>query len=77
MSTRFRVSENDTIKGHLTIDKKLVVVVYDSGFSTISQVVTSLKSKVNDYDKRRKGEIYISISNQTKDTFKSITISKI
>lgn len=46
MRTINRISENDTIKAY-AYDKsrKLVATVYDSGFSTVGQVIGELQRK--------------------------------
>lgn len=67
MKTKFRVSANDTIKAMIFSNNKLVSQLYDSGFTTINQVKTTLKNKLNDYNK--KGSFTYSILNETKDTY--------
>ena len=71
MKTRFRISENDTIKATLTKNGKIVASLYDSSFTTINQVIECLNRKVNDCEKG-KGDFYYSILNVDKDMHKGV-----
>ena len=44
---RFRVNYNDTIKGTLCINGKLVSSLYDGGFTTVKEIKDSLLRKAN------------------------------
>ena len=67
--TRFRIKENDTIKATISDDNtgKLLATVYDSGFTTIGEVVSRLLSKC-EYTSAR--TVYISIYNQETEQIK-------
>lgn len=68
MKTKFRISANDTVKAQIfNSDDKLIASLYDSGFTTISQIKSSLLGKVNDYNKR--GKFTYSIVNEDKETY--------
>lgn len=69
MKTPFRISQNDTVKAMIfNSNDKLVGQIYDSGFTTIDQVKSALKQKLNDYDKSSKRYTY-SITNEDKNTY--------
>lgn len=62
---RFRISKHDMVKAHIfNKDGKLLTTLYDSGFTTIDQIKTTLRGKVNGYNKTS-----ISISNEDKQTY--------
>lgn len=67
--TRFRIKANDNIKAVMFDDKtgKLLITVYDSGFTTIGEVVSKLISKVTYINS---GKVYISIYNQDTERIK-------
>ena len=69
--TRFRIKANDTIKATMSADNtgKLLATVYDSGFSTIGEVVNKLISKV---PYTNSGKVYISIYNQETEQSKQL-----
>lgn len=68
---RFRISENDTIKATLTSkDRNVFALVYDSGFTSIGQVISVLVSRVP-YTPAK--AVDIIIYNQDKQTSKYIT----
>ena len=70
MRTRFKISKNDTIKAFVHANNKLLASVYDSGFTTINEVVNRLISKIP-YTNSKKLEI--SIHNNDKEQSKYIT----
>ena len=72
MKTRVRIREKDTVKAYLTKGGKLIASLYDSGFTTVSQVIATLDNKVSDYNKG-KGELYYSILNEDKGEHKGIS----
>ena len=66
----FRISKNDVIKARvLSENNNLLALVYDSGFTTINEVVNVLMSKIP-YTSSKK--ITIVITNTTKETVKYI-----
>ena len=66
----FRISKNDEIKARaLSENNNLLALVYDSGFTTINEVVNVLMSKIQ-YTSSKK--ITIVITNITKETVKYI-----
>ena len=70
MKTKFRISKNDTIKATASGQNGLLLTVYDSGFTTISQVVGKLISKIPYYSGK---SIEISIYNENTQRIKYIT----
>lgn len=70
MKTKFRISKNDTIKATASGQNGLLSTVYDSGFTTISQVVSRLISKIPYYSGK---SIEISIYNENTQRIKYIT----
>lgn len=70
MKKKFRVSKNDTIKATASGKNGLLSTVYDSGFTTINQVVGKLISKIPYYSGK---SIEISIYIIDKQTVKYIT----
>jgi hypothetical protein len=69
---RFRIRQLDTIKATLVSENgKLLSSVYDSGFSSISEVKSRLISKVPYYS----GRVYsVCISNLDKEEYKSFNV---
>ena len=66
----FRISKNDEIKARaLSENNNLLALVYDSGFTTINEVVSVLMNKIP-YTSGKK--ITIVITNVTKETVKYI-----
>ena len=66
----FRISKNDEIKARaLSENNNLLALVYDSGFTTINEVVNVLMNKIP-YTSGKK--ITIVITNVTKETVKYI-----
>ena len=66
----FRISKNDEIKARaLSENNNLLALVYDSGFTTINEVINVLMSKIP-YTSGKK--ITIVITNVTKETVKYI-----
>ena len=51
---RFRICQNDTVKAtvssYKTHNYKLLATVYDSGFTTINQVINTLNRKIVFYE---------------------------
>lgn len=72
MKTRFRIKENDTIKASCSNKEtgKFLSSVYDSGFTTISQVESALIRKVPHTSAKN---IDIYIVNQSEQTSKTYT----
>jgi len=70
--TRFRVSKNDTIKATATGKNGFLCSLYDSQFTTISEIVSSLIRKVPHYSGKK---IEISIYNEDKQTSKCLTVN--
>ena len=73
MRTKFRISENNTIKASLrcTEHGKLLSTVYDSGFTTIKQVQSTLLRKVPHYTGK---SATVSITNLDKEENKTYQI---
>ncbi len=71
MKTRFRIAKNDTIKATAIGNGKLLSSVYDSQFTTISEVTGLLISRVGFFSGKK---IEISIYNQDKQTSKYLTV---
>ena len=67
--TRFRIKANDTIKAVMSDENigKLLATVYDSGFTTIGEVVARLFSKCQYTSSRT---VHISIYNQDTERIK-------
>ena len=66
----FRIAKNDEIKARaLSENNNLLALVYDSGFTTINEVVNVLMSKIP-YTSGKKNTIVIT--NITKETVKYI-----
>ena len=71
MKTRFRISKNDTVKATMSNNNGMLLAsLYDSQFTTISEVVSALVRKVQHTSTRK---VNITIWNQDKDTVKYIT----
>ena len=71
MRTRFRISKNDTVKATMSNNNGMILAsLYDSQFTTINDVVSSLVRKV---PHASTGKVNITIWNQDKDTVKYIT----
>ena len=69
--TRFRISKNDTIKATISDSNgKLLSSLYDSQFTTISEVVSALIGKVAHTSTKM---VNITIFNEDKDTVKHLT----
>ena len=70
---RFRISEDDTIKAVAVSEKtgKLLSSLYDSGFSTISEVKNSLLRKIIYFEGKK---ISIRITNEKKETYKNFVV---
>lgn len=54
---RFRISKDDTVLGTVssfgTYSDHLLAIIYDSGFSTINQVISALNRKIAFYGGNR------------------------
>ena len=69
--TRFRISKNDTVKAFMSDSNgKLLSSLYDSQFTTISEVVSVLMGKVAHIPTKR---VNITIYNEDKDNVKHLT----
>lgn len=65
---RFRIAYNDIIRANiLNMEGKVLATVYDSGFTTIKQVETTLINKVPYFSGKR---LEVSILNEGKGTYK-------
>ena len=71
MKKRFRLSVNDTVKATAYSNGKLLASLYDSQFTTIEQITSTLIRKIPYFSGKI---IEISIHNETKDTSKYLTI---
>ena len=60
---RFRISKNDTIKATAFTGGKLLASLYDSQFTTIDQITSTLIGKIPYFSGK---SIEISIYNETK-----------
>ena len=69
--TRFRIKANDTIKVTMSADNtgKLLATVYDSGFTTIGEVLRKSISKI---PYTNSGKVFISIYNQDTERIKQL-----
>jgi len=70
MKTRFKISRKDTIKATIqNLDSgKLLASIKDKDFNSVTNVITTLKTRLNCNDCK----VLINITNETKQTFKSI-----
>jgi hypothetical protein len=68
MKTRFRISKNDTVKATLSGNGKLIATLYDSNFTTISEVYGTLCRKVP-YFSGQKVECHITIPEKEKSIY--------
>ena len=71
-TTKFRISKNDEIKATASGSAGLLSSVYDSQFTTISEVVGVLKRKIPYYSGKK---IEVEIWNMTKDKVKYLSIN--
>jgi len=72
--SRFRIREQDTIKASATSDetRRFLGSIYDSGFTTIQEVETTLLSRIPHFAGKK---INITITNCDKEECKNYTIS--
>ena len=71
MKTRFRIAKNDTIKATAIGNGKLLSSVYDSQFTTISEVVGLLIGRIGFFSGKK---VDICIYNQDKEKSKYLTV---
>lgn len=72
-SFRFRIKEKDTIKATVSsvMTRKILASVYDSGFTTISEIEAELIRKIPHFEGK---EVLITITNIDKEESKQYTI---
>jgi hypothetical protein len=51
--TRFRIAESDIVKATASGNRRLIASLYDSGFTTIQGVISSLNRKIPYYGGNR------------------------
>ena len=70
---RFRIRKKDTIKATISsvMTRKILSSVYDSGFTTISEVEAALIRKIPHFEGK---EVLITITNIDKEESKQYTI---
>lgn len=71
-TTKFRISKNDEIKATASGSAGLLSSVYDSQFTTISEVIGVLLRKIPYYSGKK---IDVEIFNMTKDKVKYLSIN--